>query len=82
MNLIYKSILYFSSVAFSDAGFYSCIAEIEPIGTRDSSVIGVPRTTTEINLEICECGATFNISIEIFQCSFGCKYPSGLHSTI
>ena len=82
MNLIYKSILHFSSVSFSDVGLYTCIAEIEPIGTDNSTVIGNPRTSTRINLEICKYGATFNISIEIFPCSFECEYPSGLHSTI
>ena len=67
MNLIYKSILHFSSVSFSDVGFYTCIAEIEPRDTHDSTVIGVPWTTTGINLEICKYGATFKNFINLFM---------------
>ena len=52
----YTSILLINSVLFSDAGFYTCIAIIEPRDTDDSAVIGVPRTTEGMNLEISEYG--------------------------
>ena len=59
-SFVYKSILLINSVLFSDAGFYTCTAEIKPRDTDDSAVIGVPRTTEGMNLEICEYGGLSN----------------------
>ena len=58
-RFVYKSSLLINSVSFSDAGFYTCIAEIKPRDIDDLSVIGVPWTTEGMNLEICEYGGLF-----------------------
>ena len=51
---VYQSILLINPVLFSDAGFYTCIAEIGPQDSDDSFVIGVPWAAEGMNLEVCK----------------------------
>ena len=65
---IYKSILFINPISFSDAGFYTCIAEIEPEDNVDA-VIGVLRATEGININICK-ESYYAVNYQLLAISF------------
>ena len=53
-TFIFKSILSFTPVVFSDSGLYTCIVNVIPCSGHDLTVSAAPWTTQELNLIICK----------------------------
>ena len=63
--LVFRSILTINTVAFSDAGVYTCIASVYPSTHDETAVSGVPWITQGLNIVVCKsCCALCCIMLE------------------